>query len=296
MTDSTAEDRRRRKLVESVKGAVVRLFDAALVSGGAARGYLRQLGFTGPVSDGLDVVDNKHFIEGSNAAWRGPRSARKKYRLPERYFLMVGKLEAGKDQRTALSAAAQAFDAGLPSTFRFLLAGEGTCRGELEAHSRDLGIRDRVKFLGPVAYEDLPSLYAMATALILPSRSETWGLVVNESLACGTPVIVSRVCGCAGDLVHRGRTGLTFEPGDAEALSRAMVAVARSPKRRRVWASDCRRLVARWGPERFAAGAVAAVKNARARRRSALSPFERGFLRILSGLLDGMAWKRVAPR
>jgi len=78
-------------------------------------------------------------------------------------------------------------------------------------------------FVGFLNQTEIPAAYVAADALVLPSDSgETWGLVVNEAMACGIPTIVSARCGCAEDLPARIDTRLVFPFGDVEELARAM--------------------------------------------------------------------------
>jgi glycosyltransferase involved in cell wall biosynthesis len=77
---------------------------------------------------------------------------------------------------------------------------------------------------------EMPAAYAAADCLVLPSDGrETWGLVANEALACGRPIIVSDACGCAPDLARDGRVGRTFPAGDPAALADAISALAAVP-------------------------------------------------------------------
>jgi glycosyltransferase involved in cell wall biosynthesis len=71
---------------------------------------------------------------------------------------------------------------------------------------------DRIHFLPGCNWPDVPRFLALADALVLPSQSEPWGLVVNEAMACGLPVLVSDRCGCVDDLVQNGRNGYRFDP------------------------------------------------------------------------------------
>ncbi|NDB75533.1 MAG: glycosyltransferase, partial [Verrucomicrobia bacterium] len=73
-------------------------------------------------------------------------------------------------------------------------------------------------FVGFKNQSELPPFYAAADFLVLPSVSETWGLVVNEAMACGLPAIVSETVGCAPDLVTEGETGFTFPTGSEAGL------------------------------------------------------------------------------
>jgi glycosyltransferase involved in cell wall biosynthesis len=79
----------------------------------------------------------------------------------------------------------------------------------------------------------MPAAYAAADCLVLPSDGrETWGLVANEALACGLPIIVSDSCGCAPDLAADGTVGRSFPTGDIGALARALANLLRAPPSR----------------------------------------------------------------
>ena len=83
-----------------------------------------------------------------------------------------------------------------------------------------------VSFAGFLNQGEIPAAYAACDALVLPSDyGETWGLVVNEAMACGVPAVVSDAVGCGPDLVEEGQTGMIFPLGDIPALARAIEAV-----------------------------------------------------------------------
>ena len=150
--------------------------------------------------------------------------------------LFVGRLVPEKGVRVLLDAWRRA---GLGEGSLLALAGEGPLRAEVERAGPD------VQALGFVPRDHLPSLYAAADVLVLPSvRSETflepWGLVVNEAMHQGTPAIVSDAVGAAaGGLVEDGRNGLVAAAGRrrgagrAIALRRAQSGPARESRRRR---------------------------------------------------------------
>ena len=83
-----------------------------------------------------------------------------------------------------------------------------------------------IQFSGFVHREELPEIYAFADALIFPTHSDPWGLVVNEAMACNVPVILTSVAGCASDLVQDGENGFVIPPRDVAQLARAMARVA----------------------------------------------------------------------
>jgi 1,2-diacylglycerol 3-alpha-glucosyltransferase len=104
--------------------------------------------------------------------------------------------------------------------------------------------------------------YAHASAFVLPSLLEPWGLVVNEAAACGLPLLVSSRAGCALTLVPEpeGTTGGRFDPRDLEAMSTQLAWMATCPDDdRRVMGLHAAETVSHWGPDRFARGALQAL-------------------------------------
>ena len=88
-------------------------------------------------------------------------------------------------------------------------------------------MNDRVHFPGFVQYDDLPVYYALARyALLLPSLKDTWGLVVNEAMASGLPVLVSDRCGCASHLVEENENGYVISPESTEAITNRLIRFA----------------------------------------------------------------------
>jgi glycosyltransferase involved in cell wall biosynthesis len=92
-----------------------------------------------------------------------------------------------------------------------------------------------------------------SAAMVLPSRQEPWGLVVNEALSYGCPVVVSDACGCVPELVRDGVTGFVFPTGDVEALSAAMHRAIALNDDRVGTARHCLELISLYTPERAAA-------------------------------------------
>jgi glycosyltransferase involved in cell wall biosynthesis len=83
-----------------------------------------------------------------------------------------------------------------------------------------------MRFLGFCNQSQLPSVYRAADVLALPSEgSETWGLVVNEAMACGTPCVVSDACGCAPDMIAPSINGAVFKVGSVHSLASNLLTV-----------------------------------------------------------------------
>jgi len=144
-----------------------------------------------------------------------------------------------------------------------VLLGDGEMRPTLEAQIADLNLPNHVLMPGFKQYSELPLYYGSAGAFIHASTTEQWGLVVNEAMASGLPVLVSSRCGCAPDLVKEGINGFTFDPLNVEQLAELMRRTADMPPARlRQMGARSRELIAHWGAEQFASGLQQAVQMA----------------------------------
>lgn len=133
-------------------------------------------------------------------------------------LLFVGKLISVKQVGDFLEALSVLRGRGMDVCG--VLVGSGPREEFLASKAEDLNAPAR--FVGFKNQTDLPAYYALADALVLPSESETWGLVVNEAMACGTPAVVSEAAGCRPDLIMDGKTGYGYPTGDIHALANAV--------------------------------------------------------------------------
>lgn len=269
MSDSTQADAPRRRPIEAVKRRIVALFDAALVAGEPQRDYVVALGMPpARVRDGYDVVDNAYFATGAAVARAEGPAARRRHGLPAGpYFLASSRFVTKKNIPTLLAAYdLHRAEAGV-EPWPLVLAGDGPLRGEIERIIVARGLGRHVILPGFLQYDALPAFYGLAGAFVLASTTEQWGLVVNEAMASGLPVLVSERCGCAPDLVADGEAGLTFDPRDAAALARLMRLISTEAQMRDAMARAASRRVARWGLDRFADGLAAAAETALAASR-----------------------------
>ena len=109
----------------------------------------------------------------------------------------------------------------------------------------------------------MPKYYALADAVILASQKDTWGLVINEAMASGLPVIVSKRCGCSLDLVREGENGFLVNPFDVDDMAVKMMRMTQlSGEQRQMMGARSYEIVQGWGPGRFANGLKAAVEKA----------------------------------
>jgi len=199
---------------------LVRSYSGALCPGARNRDYLAYYGM--PQSRLFHVpysVDITRFARTAEEA-RGRRAAlRAQWGIApdEVVALFVGRLLPIKSPMDLLEALRH-LDHG--RRIRAVFAGDGPLRDDIVRAGQDL-LR-RPVMLGFQNQSVLPAVYAMADFLVLPSASETWGLVVNEAMACGLPAVVSDGAGCAPDLIEPGRTGQIYKGGDTRALANAM--------------------------------------------------------------------------
>lgn len=137
-------------------------------------------------------------------------------------FLFVGRLSIDKSIDILLKAFAITLSVYQNSSL--IIIGGGLEEISLKTLASDLGISDRVTFCGGMELDTLAKEYQQATCLILPSRKEPWGLVANEALHYGCPVIVSANCGCVPDLFDDEEIGTVFQADNIKELSGAMIA------------------------------------------------------------------------
>lgn len=265
MSDSTDRESRFGRLGRSVKAAIVPGFDSAFVAGHPQARHIERMGMpSAHISMGYDVVDNDAIARAVVVARSGVGDGGP---LP---FLCVARLIDEKNLSVLIDAFA-AFTEQTPKSKRVLqIAGYGPNRAALQEQIDRLGLSDRVRLLGKVDYAEMPKLYAGALALILPSRSETWGLVVNEAMAAGLPVLVSTACGCTEDLVEHGCNGYVFDHDDEAVIVDALRRLDSTPGLAEAMGCRSLKIIADWNLDRFVAGALTAAATAQRKRASLL--------------------------
>jgi glycosyltransferase involved in cell wall biosynthesis len=213
--ESTARDERpNNRLLELLKGRLIRAAHGFLVPGRAAAEYLRGFGVT---DDRIAVAPNAvdESLAQQVAELRARRDElRAELGLHGCTFLSVSRLSREKGVDLLL----EAFD-GVPG--QLVVAGGGPQSDEL----RRLAPKN-VRMLGPVPREELPRWYAAADAFVLSSRSETWGMALAEAAAAGLPLVASDAVGAAYDLIEPTVNGLIVRTGQDGALREALRRIA----------------------------------------------------------------------
>ncbi len=208
----------RCKLKEIVKFCIIKyLFNAAYVTGRLAGEYISGLGIPEKfIWYGIYVVDNEYFGKKSSVK---PRISPG---FPDKYFFTAARLSPEKNLKGLLRAYKLYKNKG--GEWGLVIAGTGPEENQLKQYAYgEKELRANVLLAGWVSYRDLPSLYQNASCFILPSIREPWGVVVNEAMAAGLPILISEKCGCVPELCRVGINGFAFNPHDIDRMSGLML-------------------------------------------------------------------------
>jgi glycosyltransferase involved in cell wall biosynthesis len=240
---------------------------AFLPIGSASRAFYRAYGIEEQrLFDAPYFVDNERFAR-SAAGFEAQREAlrmRWAVAADRVCFVYAGKLEPKKRILDLLEALRLACANGTAT--HLLVVGTGELLPQAQAFASEHALP--VTFAGFLNQSEIAAAYVAADALVLPSdHGETWGLVVNEAMACGRPVIVSDRVGCGPDLVTAGVTGESFPFGDTAALAAVLQRCAADPAKLRSMGHAAReRVLAGYSAARAVEGTLRAVEWVRAPR------------------------------
>jgi glycosyltransferase involved in cell wall biosynthesis len=239
--------------------AVFRLADTAIAPSTATKEMIHKLGIPeDQVVLTPFTVDNDWWTK--HAARVDRDCVRGEWGVPPDapVVLFCGKLQPWKRPQDVLRAFAKLEVSGAHLVF----AGEGPMRGPLESEARDLGVMERVRFLGFINQSQLPGVYRAADLFILASEYEPFGVVVNEAMLCGCPVVVSDCVGARYDLVRHGETGFVYPCGDVDALSKILDDVLTNSRRLQRIREAARARMETWSPRETVQATLIAVENA----------------------------------
>lgn len=248
---------------------LVRSFSGFLPIGTANRDFYRSYGIAGTVMfDAPYCIENERFERAADEAAPRRAAIRAGWGVPDSAacFVYCGKFEEKKHPLELLQSLESAVQDG--ADLHLLMVGDGELRAECEAFAESRKLP--VTMTGFLNQSQIVDAYAAGDCLVLPSdHGETWGLVVNESFACGKPAIVSDQIGCAQDLIRSGVTGWTFSFGNWGELASLLKRVSEELVGDTDYALACRTKVAEYSPSRAADGiaAAACALTGRPRRR-----------------------------
>lgn len=220
--ESTAGDHQRKGFKERLKAFFVRQFDGFFNFGTLSAKYMTELGARPhQLLVNKNCVDNQSIRSIYKNAYLNREQSQINQNLHQHNFIFVGRLIPFKNLPVLMEAFQEALAQTKARNWGLILLGDGEQKVELEKIVSENGFK-QISFLPSVGWKEVPTYLALADVLVLPSYSEPWGLVVNEAMACGMPVIVSERCGCAPDLVQNQRNGIIINPYSGKELANAL--------------------------------------------------------------------------
>ena len=244
----------------------VRHFSAAIVGGTRHVNYLQRLGMSDDrIFRGYDTVDNGYFVDQVDQLRSADRSPLVVEHVGgQKYFLAANRFIRRKNLDTLIHAFHQfAENHETADQWSLVLLGDGPDLPYLKQLTERLDVGSRVLFPGFMSYEDICRWYASAEVFVHPAKSEQWGLVVNEAMAAGLPVLLSNACGCFPDLMVEEQTGFSFSPDNTDELASRMTRLAGDPELRTKMGHAAREHIQQhFEPAEFGRGLAAAIDAA----------------------------------
>jgi glycosyltransferase involved in cell wall biosynthesis len=220
MSDSKFDDKPRAAWRELGKLLPLLSYNGALAAGQRSEAYLRFLGFRRrPIALGFSTLSLGRLVEAAGGA-SAPESAS----FAARHFVLIGRFIPEKDIDTAIAAYARYRELADGAARAFHICGAGPLEAAIRAQIAQRGV-EGLTMHGFVQREGIARILSRGIALIVPSVSETWGLVVNEALAFCLPVLASERVGARDLLIRTGVNGYIFEPGNVEGLAHLMLRI-----------------------------------------------------------------------
>jgi glycosyltransferase involved in cell wall biosynthesis len=265
--ESTAYELPRSSWKELYKRILMNRAAGCIVPGKRALEYCRNLGmpedriFVAP-----NAADREYF--GRQAQRLGPHrdQLRAELGLSGTVVLFVGRfVESYKDVMTLIEAAASVEP---DSSINLILAGDGPDRLTYREWIAGNACTN-VRFVGELDHDSLCEYYAAVDVIALPSKSETWGFVLNEAMEFGLPIVVSNAVGAGPDLVKCGKNGFVTPAGDPNCLAGVLKQLDADADMRMRMGSASRKIIGSFSPQRWAAATLEAINAISSGRREA---------------------------
>lgn len=243
---------------EFVKRWILKLYKAALVGGRTHKLYLVELGMSADaIFFGYSVVGNGFYHPTKIRSLPVP--------LHNSYFLAINLFVPKKNLFFLISSYAAYRQAAGTHAWDLVICGDGQLRPQIEKHITELALQDTVHLPGFLQQDELLPYFAHAQYFVHASIQEQWGLVVNEAMAAGLPVLVSNRCGCFEDLVIEGVNGFGFNPENSQQLTELMLKMSSGEVNLRAMGEASLEHIQKFSPDYFAQGLMQAVEYALAR-------------------------------
>jgi glycosyltransferase involved in cell wall biosynthesis len=246
--DSTEGDNPNVGWRETLKRFVVSKAQGFFCYGSKSAEYILKLGMKPKhILVANNSVDNNRVASVHAEAFKTRDEVKQSFKLRKYNFIYVGRLIGVKNLENLLAA----YKALADSDWGLIVLGDGNEEVKLKKYKSDNNL-DGICFIEGQPWYDVPKILALADVFILPSYSEPWGLVVNEAMASGLPVIVSNKCGSAYDVVIDGINGYTFNPYNIEELTSVCKKFVENPESIVPFGKQSREIISRFSPENVA--------------------------------------------
>lgn len=204
------------------------------------------------------AVDNDYFIQAAAPFQTRQRETRLELGLPvdKPLILYASKLIPRKRPDDLLAAFRMLRERGIEAALVFV--GSGALEQSLRQYASQHGMND-VVFAGFQNQSELPKFYAVADVFVLPSQDEPWGLVINEAMCAGMPIVASEEIGAVPDLVRHGYNGYRFSAGEAGQLATYLQELVCDQGVRKRFGRNSRMVISDWDLDRSVEGMRAAL-------------------------------------
>ena len=253
MSETKKDDAPRFWWQEVIKSWIVKQHPAALVGGKPHKRYLIELGMLpDSIFMGYDVVGNNIYHPTQIKLLSAP--------FDRPYFLAINRFVPKKNLEFLLSSYVAYQKIAGATAWDLVLCGDGNLLSQIKQQIIDLGLNNSIHLPGFLKEDELLPYFAHANCFIHASIQEQWGLVVNEAMAAGLPVLVSKRCGCFEDLVNEGINGFGFDPENQQELTQLMVKMSSGEVDLQVMGKASLEHIQNFSPDCFGQGVVQAVK------------------------------------
>jgi 1,2-diacylglycerol 3-alpha-glucosyltransferase len=262
-SETTESDFARATWREQIKRKIINQYQAALVGGQPQKRYLMQLGMPeNAIFCGYNIVGNEAFHPDHIQHLPSPHD--------RPYFLAINRFVTKKNLPALINAYSTYHQLAGDRAWDLILCGDGHHRTQLEQQILDLNLTAHVHLPGFLQQDQLLPYFAHAQCFIHTSTHEQWGLVVNEAMAAGLPVLVSDRCGCAEDLVIEGANGFTFDPYKPEELTHLMLRMSSGDVDQAAMGQAALQHIQQFSPSYFADGLMQAIDHTQKSRQPSL--------------------------
>lgn len=259
LSETTENDASRSWWRELLKSWIVTKYQAALVGGNPHKRYMIKLGM--PESGiflGYDVVGNDCFHPDKIKHFSNP--------IKKPFFLAINRFISKKNLPFLISSYAVYSKIAGNNAWDLVLCGDGELSLQIKQQIAELELKNSIHLPGFLQEDEMLPYFAHAGCFVHTSTQEQWGLVVNEAMAAGLPVLVSNRCGCFEDLVLEGINGFGFDPENQQELTQLMIKISSDAVDLKAMSQASLKHIQNFSPNYFAQGLMQAVEYALAQR------------------------------